>query len=168
MRFFLVVLFAASVVSAVSIFKRDHDKHLPECARKCVAEGNPSPCKHDDTACICLNVDYGTKIEKCVEDCCSKEDAKAAAEAGIAYCKAVGIDPEHPFPKCAIPCVTENASACQDDNGVCLCKNKKYLGNVVRCLKNSCWGDDLKTTARVGEAYCRAAGFDISSIIGSY
>ncbi|KAG9019140.1 hypothetical protein FRB90_005977 [Tulasnella sp. 427] len=168
MRFSLVVLFAASVVSAVSIFKRHNDMQIPECAKKCVAEGDPNPCKYDDTACLCLNVKYATGIEKCVEDYCSKEDAKAAAEAGIAYCKAVGINPENPFPECAVPCVDNAPSKCADDDGVCLCNDNKYLEDVIHCLKDSCWGDDYKTSARVGEAYCRAAGVDISSIYGSY
>ncbi|KAG9000967.1 hypothetical protein FRB90_011704 [Tulasnella sp. 427] len=166
MRFSLVLLFAASVVSAVSVFKRHNDIQLPECAKQCVKKTDPSPCKYDDTACLCVNYKYQKTIAECVEECCGPDDVKAAAEAGIAYCKAVGIDPENPFPQCAETCIKKIPSECSYDDDCCLCKDDKYLEGVIHCFKEHCKGDDYKNAACTGEAYCRAAGVDISSIFG--
>ncbi|KIO20047.1 hypothetical protein M407DRAFT_30280 [Tulasnella calospora MUT 4182] len=169
MRFSLVVLFAASLVSASSVFKRWNDDYgVPSCAKPCVANVDPWPCSRDDKACICINSNYGAQLDECIEGACSPEDVKAATEAGKKYCKAAGIDPENPFPKCGVHCF-ENAptSNCYQDDNKCLCEEKDFLESFVWCFKDSCKGEDLKTAKCVGEAWCRAAGVDISSIFGS-
>ncbi|KIO22425.1 hypothetical protein M407DRAFT_28077 [Tulasnella calospora MUT 4182] len=167
MRFSLVVLFAASLASAASVFKRHNDYEVPWCAKDCISYADPSPCKPDDVACLCVNENYYNQIATCVKDACSPEDAKAAAEIGIKYCKGAGIDPENPIPKCGIQC-TEKAPTgkCDPNDGKCLCENKDFLESVVWCFKKDCQGEDLKNAKCAGEAYCRAAGVDISSIFG--
>ncbi|KIO20050.1 hypothetical protein M407DRAFT_30283 [Tulasnella calospora MUT 4182] len=98
MRFLIVVLFVASIVSAASMFKRHNNIEVPRCAKDCVARTDPSPCKPDDAACLCVNAKYSEEVGTCVQDKCNPEDAQAAAEAGIEYCKAVGIDLDNPWP----------------------------------------------------------------------
>ncbi|KIO20049.1 hypothetical protein M407DRAFT_30282 [Tulasnella calospora MUT 4182] len=135
------------------------------CAKDCVSHADPSPCKPNDTSCLCVNAKYSEEVGNCIQKKCSPEDAKAAAEVGIKYCKAVGIDPENPWPSCSINCQSEVPRGnCSDDK--CLCKNKDFIEGYVWCLKKNCHGEDLKTSKCVAEAYCHAAGVDISSVFG--
>ncbi|KIO20048.1 hypothetical protein M407DRAFT_30281 [Tulasnella calospora MUT 4182] len=145
MRLSVVILFAASLVPTASVFKRHNDHEVPWCAKDCVAHADPSPCEPDDTACLCVNENYYTEVATCVQSNCSPEDAKAAAEVGMKYCKGVGIDPENPIPKCGIQCVEQAPPGnCYPDDNKCLCENKDFLESVVWCFKKSCQGEDLK------------------------
>ncbi|KAG8894381.1 hypothetical protein FRC00_009036, partial [Tulasnella sp. 408] len=99
MRFFLAVVCAAALVSAHAFPKRNNWGQPPECAVKCAEkEGNPDPCDPNDVPCICLNIDYGQKVAKCVEDDCSKDDIEKATEYGKKICKDAGVNLEDPVP----------------------------------------------------------------------
>ncbi|KAG8964860.1 hypothetical protein FRC05_003565, partial [Tulasnella sp. 425] len=139
---------------------------ITACAKECIAKADPSYCKPDDVACLCVNNNYINQVSECVQYSCSPDDAKKAAECGIKECKAVGIDPENPIPKCGIYCVENTPTSCDPTDAGCVCTDQGYLEQVVWCFKSSCYGDDLKNAKCAGEAYCRAAGYDISSIFG--
>ncbi|KAG8948191.1 hypothetical protein FRC04_009990, partial [Tulasnella sp. 424] len=146
MRFSIVVLFAASLVSAVSLLRRHDDSEVPR---------NPGDCQWDDTACLCVNEKYYTAVANCVQSSCNPDDAKKGAEAGIKACKAVGIDPENPIPKCGVPCVEKTPTYCDPQDYKCLCQDQGFLESVVWCFKDCCSGEDLKNAKCAGEAYCR-------------
>ncbi|KIO19119.1 hypothetical protein M407DRAFT_30279 [Tulasnella calospora MUT 4182] len=173
MRFFLVVLVAASLASAASVFKRWDDDHgIPSCAKHCVDYVDPYPCSHDDKACRCTNTDYHQQLGNCIASACSYDDAKKAAEAGKKYCE--GADPhpkdphpKDPLPKCGVHCIEKAPKDhCRHDDAKCLCKYKPFLESVIWCFKESCKGEDFKTAKCAGEDYCKAVGVDISSIFG--
>ncbi|KAG9022535.1 hypothetical protein FS837_006302 [Tulasnella sp. UAMH 9824] len=167
MRFSFIVLSAASLVSASSLFKRNDDYEVPWCAKDCISKGDPSPCKPDDVACLCVNPNYYNPIYQCVQDACSPDDAKKAAEIAIKYCEGAGIDPENPVPKCGLECSEKTPTeGCDKDDLKCLCENKDYLEKVVWCFKDGCKGQDFETTKCASEAYCRTVGVDISYIFG--
>ncbi|KIO19108.1 hypothetical protein M407DRAFT_140874 [Tulasnella calospora MUT 4182] len=160
MHFSLVVLFAASLVSALTIIKRGIDG--PECAVACEAKSNPSPCDREDTACLCLNIGYITSVSDCVRSSCSPEDAKAAALAEATYCNEAGINEQNPFPSCGAQCAQiAPFTNCAENNGACLCKNGAYMQAFVKCIHDFCTGEDLESASLVGEALCRAYGVDI-------
>ncbi|KAG9030049.1 hypothetical protein FS837_003378 [Tulasnella sp. UAMH 9824] len=162
MRFSVVIFFAASLASALTIFKRHN---APACALECFQAADPSPCNVTDNACLCLNPNFMSAVDTCAESSCSKQDLQAAAAAGIAFCKAAGVDPTNPFPTCAQPCVNSaTSSTCAADDDTCLCKDPNYIGPIVKCVHSSCTGQDLTTAETVGTALCRAAGVDITSM----
>lgn len=162
MRFSVVVLFAASLASAFTIFRR---QDAPACATTCLQGADPSPCNATDIPCLCLNSNFLTAVATCTESSCSEQELQAAAAAGEAYCKAAGVDTTNPFPECAQPCVqSATSSTCTADDDVCLCKDPNYIGPIVKCIHSSCTGQDLETAQIVGTALCRANGVDITSI----
>ncbi|KIO20055.1 hypothetical protein M407DRAFT_39636, partial [Tulasnella calospora MUT 4182] len=63
-------------------------QNIAACAKACLENTDPSPCKDTDTACLCVNPKYIKALSTCVESSCSQEDAKSAAAVGEAYCKA--------------------------------------------------------------------------------
>ncbi|KAG8944755.1 hypothetical protein FRC04_001570 [Tulasnella sp. 424] len=173
MRLSVIVLFAASLVSALTAPKRNNDGQVPDCAVKCATDTDPSPCKSDDTACICLNVSYGKSIADCVQQNCSADDVAKATDFGKAVCKDAGVDLDNPIPACAVECEQKapTGSCGTDDSpetGKCLCENDDFIKFIVKCTVDSCSEEETKTAAFVGEALCRAYGVDISSTVGGY
>ncbi|KIO20053.1 hypothetical protein M407DRAFT_30285 [Tulasnella calospora MUT 4182] len=161
MRFSLVILFAASLVSAASVFNRHNDIEVPSCATTCRDAADPTPCKRDDTACLCVNDYYIKQVNTCAETACNDEDAKAAWEANIKYCKAAGIGPGNPWPLCGARCINEAPAGNCTNDSKCLCQEEEFLDYIASCFKKSCQGEDIKTSKCVTEASCRA----LSSIV---
>ncbi|KIO22423.1 hypothetical protein M407DRAFT_28072 [Tulasnella calospora MUT 4182] len=163
MRFSLIVLAAATLASAGSVFKRHNDFDVPWCAKDCVVKADPSPCKPDDTACLCVNPNYYKQVVTCVDECCSPEDAKKTAEVAYKYCEAAGIDIKEPIPKCGVKCVEDAPNfGCDPTDDKCFCESKDFIEHVELCFKEKCQGEDLKNAVCAGEAVCRAVGVDIS------
>ncbi|KIO22161.1 hypothetical protein M407DRAFT_216887 [Tulasnella calospora MUT 4182] len=108
MRSFLIVIFAAALVSGSALFKRQAS--IPSCASSCLASADPSPCSSTDTLCLCVNQAYINATAKCVVKSCSAEEVTPAEAAGEALCKAAGIDPTNPFPTADI-CVHSTCDA---------------------------------------------------------
>ncbi|KAG8963674.1 hypothetical protein FRC05_004555 [Tulasnella sp. 425] len=143
---------------------------MAACSTECFTKADPSPCKENDVACLCLDTYYFNQVSECVKSCCSEDDAKKAEEAAIKECKAAGIDLANPFPECGAPCVLNTPSYCDENNkddDKCYCTDDKYIKAVASCTKEYCQGDDFDKAKFVGEARCRAVGVDISSIDGS-
>lgn len=113
---FRSILSAVAPYGPISLESSD----MAACSTKCFTEADPSPCKENDVACLCLDKYYFDQVSKCVTSCCSEDDAKKAEEAAIKECKAAvrrsrssmlnlslthlptqGIDLANPFPgKC--------------------------------------------------------------------
>ncbi|KAG8917715.1 hypothetical protein FRC01_002267 [Tulasnella sp. 417] len=195
MRVSLVVLFAASLASAASVFKRgdeygnehgedygddygnEHgdDGHenppenvyeYPACANPCIAATDYWPCDHEDTACICLNSKFYEEIATCIDSACTPEETNAAAETFYKYCKDAGVDVQNPVPACGAHCYENTPTGdCPTDDDRCLCTYNPYIQGVDQCFKASCEGQDLETAEFVGKAWCRAAGVDISPVV---
>lgn len=170
MRFFVVILLAPLLVSAVSVIKRYKVIETPPCAQTCPPETDMyiDPCTRDDIACLCLNKNYMDQVSNCIQGACSKHDAKKGLEAVHVECEAFAIDnPEKPFPKCGASCLKKSPTSCDRTDKKCLCTDNGYLEEVVSCFNDSCDNYyDLWKAKYVGEAFCRTAGVDISSIFG--
>ncbi|KAG9026268.1 hypothetical protein FS837_004671 [Tulasnella sp. UAMH 9824] len=162
MRSSSVVFFTASLASAYIVLKRQ--TQVPACAQTCLTSADISPCNSTDVPCICLNENWIMQVGTCVQGSCSAQDAQAAEAAGVAECKAAGVDPTNPWPACAQPCVQNTPTNCEDrNNTACLCIDSSYYQTVTSCVQSSCTGQDLTNAETTGSALCRANGVIISS-----
>ncbi|KAG9020900.1 hypothetical protein FS837_007768, partial [Tulasnella sp. UAMH 9824] len=140
MRFSLIVIFAASLVSASAVFKRQTS--IPA---------------------------YINTTAACVAKSCSAEDESSAESAGEALCKAAGIDPKNPFPSCTETCLKNaNPGSCSLDDYSCLCRNMEYLQAADICVHSTCDAQDVAATEPAAQAVCRAVGVDITANAGAH
>ncbi|KAG8909847.1 hypothetical protein FRC01_006692 [Tulasnella sp. 417] len=90
MRFFTLVAFAASLVSASVLSERQAS--FPACSVLCFTDPNIGTCPSTDVACLCTNNDYLRTTTDCVQKQCTLEDVAAAANAARQLCNAAGVD----------------------------------------------------------------------------
>ncbi|KAG9011509.1 hypothetical protein FRB90_007204, partial [Tulasnella sp. 427] len=159
-NFFILAASLLSVSASALVPRQDT---IPSCATSCLTSSDPSPCSETDVLCLCVNPTYVNATTACVKSLCSTEDAAFSQTASDALCKAAGIDPKNPFPRCAQTCLDKaDPGSCSLDDYSCLCRDTSYLLSAHVCIHSTCNAQDVATTEPAAQAVCRAVGVDIT------
>ncbi|PIB02001.1 Cell wall protein DAN4 [Cercospora beticola] len=149
---------------------------VPNCAQRCVTQGQYGGCAEGDVGCICRNTAYLNGLTDCVSQNCNSTGCSDVVNFASSVCGSVGVT-SLPMPSCAastssarpptvtdVPscaqiCVTAGSyGGCAEGDVNCICRNTAYLDGLTNCVSQNCNATGCAEVASFAGNLCSSVG----------
>ncbi|PPJ57680.1 hypothetical protein CBER1_00146 [Cercospora berteroae] len=149
---------------------------VPNCAQRCLTQGQYGGCAEGDVGCICRNTAYLNGLTDCVSQNCNSTGCAQVVSFAGNLCSSVGVT-SLPMPSCAasttsaraptvtdVPscaqiCVTAGSyGGCAEGDVNCICRNTAYLDGLTNCVRQNCNATGCAEVASFAGNLCGSVG----------